>query len=749
MTGQVKRTFVVGGVLALAALCMFSAAQGLGQVPGNAPTGAKKLTIDRLYSLPWVIGTKPEGPAWSPDSRKLAFLWNNEGTNFLDVWVVDRESGKPVRVTSMPRPENPDNPGMDVALLEQQARAESDHGVSEVAWAPDGKSLVFTFKGKLYGVAASGGIPRRLTEGQGSERNPVAAPKGNRLAYLSGGGLWVMSFDGAAPSVKEVYAPGRPKVSASQIVWSPDGSKLAFVEADGTKVPIRGIPNYLGPETTLTPAKRPFPGEPSDEHRLGIVGVGGGQPQWAKLGADPLDLIFGVSWSPDGNTLLVDKSDLYIKDRRLLLVDSSTGEAKPLLEEKDPKNVTAEWWSGWAPDGRGIFYTSDRVYDYQVYYEGLAGGEPKAVTAGKFAVFAAELPAAGKALFVVTNEGHPEERQVFRVPLNGGTPGGKPERVTQQPGTHTPVVSPDGKTVADIFSSDSTPPDLYLEAAEAGGGFQGQVTHSPLPEFAQYHWVTPKYVDFPNVNDGTMVHARLTLPPDFDPAKKYPAILGSVYSNTARNQWGGRIPHPTWGLDQYLAQQGYVLLNVDISGSSGHGKAFRQRLALSYGGVDVDDLYSGVRYLVAQGFVDEKRVGIWGSSYGGLLTTMSMFRYPGVYQAGVAGAPATSLFHAMTGEMRTMMAPQDHMKEYTAASSFLRSGGLQGHLMIIQGMKDETVLFKDSVTLVQRLILQGKDVDLVVIPNAPHGWDTEGLAQTRFAYKKLVDYFARYLGGAK
>jgi dipeptidyl-peptidase-4 len=153
-----------------------------------------------------------------------------------------------------------------------------------------------------------------------------------------------------------------------------------------------------------------------------------------------------------------------------------------------------------------------------------------------------------------------------------------------------------------------------------------------------------------------------------------------------------------------------------------------------------------VQYLIGQGYVDARRVGIWGSSYGGLLTTMSLFAKPGVYRAGVAGAPATSLFHAETGEMRTMMAPQDHAAQYADSSAFLRSGALQDHLMIIHGMKDDVVLFKDSITLTERLILQGNDIDLVVLPASPHSWDTQGLAQTRFAYHKLVEYFRRYLG---
>jgi len=717
--------------------------------PDRPPT---RLTIDRLYSLPWLIGTKPQSPQWSPDSRQLAFLWNDEGTNFYDVWMTSVATPKPVRVTSMPRPESPQDAGTDVAKLEQVARAETDRGVSAVIWAQDGKRLIFNFHGLLYWVLP-GQSPERLIDSSEKQDHAASAPRGNRIAYLSGGDLWVVRLDGNQPTATRVYSPGRQDVSVTEFYWSGDGKHLAFVETDASHIPVRGIPDYLGDETKLVSVRRPFPGEPSAGRRLGVVAADGGPEvnvRWVDLGSDPLGLIFGIAWSPDSRSLLVDKSDLYVKDRRLLLVNPETGRTTLLVHEQDPKNVTAEWWSDWAPDSRGIYFISDRDNDYHVYYlpvtQGEPSGEPKHITAGNWAVFSAFVTPAAKLLFIVTNQGRPEERQLFRVPLEGG----EPQRVTREDGTHAPVPSPDGRFIADIFSSDSTPPDLYLQrvgtdTASAPGPPQ-QVTHSPLPEFAKYHWVVPRYVSFPNVNDGTVLHARLTLPPNFDQTKKYPAILGSVYSNTVHNQWGGRIAHPTWGLDQYLAQQGYVLLNVDISGSSGYGKLFRQRIGQDYGGVDVEDLYSGVRYLAAQGFVDEHRVGIWGSSYGGLLTAMSLFTKPGVYRAGVAGAPATSLFHALTGEMRTMMAPQDHMQQYAKSSAFLKSGGLDDHLMIIHGMRDEIVLFKDSVTLEQRLILQGKDMELVVLPNAPHGWDTEGLAQTRYAYHKLVEYFQRYLG---
>ena len=125
----------------------------------------------------------------------------------------------------------------------------------------------------------------------------------------------------------------------------------------------------------------------------------------------------------------------------------------------------------------------------------------------------------------------------------------------------------------------------------------GRSPRRPCRNSATTEWVQPRYVTFANHKDGATVHGRLMLPPEFDAKRKYPAILGSVYSNTVRNQWGGRTAHPTWGLDQYLLQEGFVLLQVDVRGSSGHGRAFRRGIRLDYGGIDVEDLYSGVLYL--------------------------------------------------------------------------------------------------------------------------------------------------------
>jgi dipeptidyl-peptidase-4 len=734
MSRDRDRSAVVAGRVAIAAGCLVACATA-----GAAAQGPiKRHSLDRLYSLPWIIGKEPRGFAWSPDSKRLAFLWNDEGINFADVWVVAADSGAPQRVTSMPRPAvAPTDTGL--RALQGAVAVETDPGVAAVQWFPDGRRLLTSFRGDLF-QTVPGQPPVRLTETRGAETRPAFSADGRQLAYLLDGELWVGAVGDGALTLPARVVAARAGTGVESFRWSPTGDRLAFVEVDRTAIMPRIVPDYLTDETSTGPLGRPYPGEEPESRRLGVVTRSGGAPRWIDLGPDATELLFSYAWAPNGSAVLVDKSDLFVKDRRLLVADPATGATRVLRRETDPNNVSAEWWADWAPDGKGVYYTSDRDEDYHVYYQPLNGGAPSRVTSGAWAVFRAEVSAGASHLVVVTNEGRGEERHLATVPLGGG----KPTRRSVRPGTHTPTVSPDGRYAAVLFSSDSVPPDLLItrltEPIE-----ERRVTSSPRPDFREYRWVTPRYVTFQQHQDGVTLHGRLILPPDFDSTKRYPAILGSVYSNTVRNQWGGRNAHPTWGLDQYLAQEGYVILAVDISGSSGRGKAFRQRIKLDYGGIDVEDLYSGALYLKSLGFVDVARIGIWGSSYGGLLTTMSLFTKPGVYKAGIAGAPATNVWHALTGEMRVMMRPQDQWEQYAAASSHTKARGLQDHLMIIHGMRDRVVLFKDSITLVELLMQYGKDVDLVALPNSGHGWDNEGLYQTRFAFQKMVDFFDKHL----
>jgi len=726
-----------------------------GPLPGER---ASRLTLERLYSLPNLIGTAPKAFSWSADGRRLAFLWNDEGQNFHDVWMLDvaDPNAEPVRVTAMPQPEAP---GVDsenaLALAEAKDRRERDRGVSLVTWHPDGQRMLLSFHGDLW-VVSPGSEPSRLTDGQGAEGSPSYSPSGELLAFLRQGDVWLMPAAGPSSAAVRRTDLARPGVRISGYQWSPDGTKIALLEMDQRDVTVRGIPDYLGEETQLVQARRAYPGESSVAQRIGVVDAtlqtaGSADVQWIDMssglddGGRP-DMLLNYRWSPDGERLAIDTSDLIAKDRRIFVADiggDASRTARLVVREQEPLNETFYYWQiEWSVDSRLLYFLSDREEDYHVWAVAPAeqGSQARRLTRGGWAV--ASMHPVDGGLVVVGNRGNAEQRHLFRVSDQGGDA----VQLSRRPGTHAPSVSPDGRHAAVAFSSDGTPPELLLTALTPGGD-ERQVTSSPVPEFSTYDWVEPEYVTFTSHVDGTSLNGRLTLPPNFDPARTYPAILGSVYTESVRNQWGGRTAHPTWGLDQYLAQEGYILLNVDMRGSWGRGRDHRRGIRLDYGGIDIDDLESGVQFLSTLGYVDMDRVGLWGSSYGGLMTAMSLFRKPGLYAAGIAGAPATSVWHALTGQMAVMLAPEDSPAEYIDSSPFMHAHGLEDPLMIIHGMRDQVVLFKDTVTLVQRLISLGKDVDLVTLPNSGHGWDNESLTQTRFAFGKMVDFFNRHLGG--
>ena len=157
----------------------------------------ERMTIERLYTMPRLIGTAPSGFAWSPDSQRLAFLWNDEGYNFRDVWTVDVPGGEPVRVTGFPH-FNPKETEDATERLEQEVRIERDRGASEVTWHPNGRHLLVTFRGDLY-LVAPGNEPQEVRSPDEAASRPAYSPDGKYLGYVSGGDLWMDAASNEGP----------------------------------------------------------------------------------------------------------------------------------------------------------------------------------------------------------------------------------------------------------------------------------------------------------------------------------------------------------------------------------------------------------------------------------------------------------------------------------------------------------------------------------------------------------------------
>ncbi len=693
-------------------------------VQSTAAADEPDFSVERFYALPHLAGTPPTAPVWRDDGRAVAFLWNDEGYDFRDIWSYDVDSGSLERRT----------------FLAGDLRAkEGARGVAQFAWDDDG-GFIYVFRGDVYRQTAAG-APQRLTETAAAETQLTLSATG-QLAFVRDGELWLRQVDASDPATagRRLVQKDFERQYVERYAWSADGRRVAVVLADDSSVPFREVPYYADGKNRVRALTRAFPGDQTTRRRIGIVDVESGEHRWLEHSAE--HPVYSLAWSSSGESLMVDSSDFFLEHRSIRTYDAATGEATLFYSETESRQVNPAWSAAWAPDDRGLIILSDRDGWYHLFHKPNPRARPRALTGGEWEVASFEVDSANRLVYFLANRSDAAERQLYRVPLAGGAV----EQVGRLPGTHAAAFSPGFRWAADIISHDTLPPDLYLTNL-VGDPVETRITRSPPPGFPRYAWAETRYPRFKSHVDESELIARVTLPPDFDESRRYPMIVGSVYSDSVRRQWGGRTAHPTWGLDQVLANRGYVVLNVNVAGSWGQGKAHRQRLVDGlYGNIDIDDLESGVRYMVAEGYADPERIGIWGSSYGGLMTLMSLFKKPGLYAAGIAGAPASNVWHAYPEQMWTLgRTVHDNFERYARQTPQQHVEGLEDPLMIIHGNADVVVLYGDSLDLASRLIRADKTFDLVTLPGASHAWTRDSLQQSRFAFNKMLDFFDRHV----
>ena len=689
------------------------------------------LSIDRILSKPSIAGTSPSSPSWSADSQQLAFLWNDSGLARREIWAVKGDGSGLRQITS---------------------EVEGKGGVRMFVWAPNAADLIYLRSGDLWHISLASGKGKRLTKTGGNKSNLAVSPNGRYASFLQEGDLWL--FDLASnkltqqtrvgvPSISKVPLGryNRPDVEIGSYVWggptyawSPDSRTIAvhYVDRrDMRKVP---FPYYLGKETNANNIRRGYPGDPNEYRTIGFFNVEDGDLKLLDLPSPTANRIVGFSWSPNGKLLLDQESD-SATDRWLHTVDPRDGRLKEIWHDHRETRIYTSIASAWHSDGERVVFLSDIGDRYGLYL--LTPGEetPNLLTNESFDVTGTPLiTAPANRIFFQSNEPSPYERHVFHISDEGGTS----TRVTALPGQHRPYPSPDGMRVALLHNSDLSPTELYLMDTR-DGLLETQITISPNSEFMDRSWVKPRYATFKSQIDDYTLHARILEPANIKKGKRYPVIFGPAYSNTVRNRWAGTIGL----LQQLLVERGYIVIQVDMRGSTGYGREFREEFLMDFAGNDIEDLESAVNYLSTLPYVDPERIGIWGSSYGGTLTIYSLFKKPGLFKAGVAGAAAVDPYFFGTDDVAIVRRPESHPEAFTRGA-LQYADNLEDHLLIIHGMQDHVVPFKTVAVLTEELIRLRKDFDFVFVPGATHGW-TRPTHYARYLFGKLIDHFDQHL----
>ena len=345
-----------------------------------------------------------------------------------------------------------------------------------------------------------------------------------------------------------------------------------------------------------------------------------------------------------------------------------------------------------------------------------------------------EVDEARRTVFFSGTQEGAVERHLYRVGLDGG----EVQRLTSEPGVHGCAVAPDGKTFVDTFSSRERAAVTTLRRTD--GGEVIATLHEEPEMTALGQGLRPPELRVMEAANGTPMFGALYRPEGEGPHPLVVSVYGGPHAQRVLDDWALTVDLRA----QYLAQSGFAVLAVDNRGSANRGLAFEAHLHRRMGTIEVDDQVAAVEQVVAEGLVDPERVGIYGWSYGGYMTCMSLMRAPEVFRVGVAGAPVVDWDGYDTGYTeRYMSTPQDNPEGYRDGAVTTHVEGLSGKLLLVHGMVDENVHFRHTARLITALTAAQKPYDIQIFPEERHmPRDAAGL---EYMERRLVSYFEEHL----
>jgi dipeptidyl-peptidase-4 len=587
-------------------------------------------------------------------------------------------------------------------------------------FVPSGRRVAYVCKNNIYAEDIGSGRITQLTW-DGSE------------TMINGTGDWVYE--------EEFYL-------RDGFRWSPDGKYIAFWQLDSS-----GIKDFYLINNTDTlypriiPIKYPKVGELNSACRIGVVSSFGGEVKWLKVPGDPRNnYIPWMDWANDSKELILQHLNRLQNTNEVMLGNIFTGEVRTIFTDRDEAWVEVVNDLRCLAGGKYFTWLSEREGWNQVYLVSRSGGEVKLITPGSFDVISVEgIEKKGGWLYYIASPENPTQRYLFRTRLDGK---GKAERITplSQPGTHSYDISPSCDWAFHTYTTFDTPPVTELVRLPKHSAVRTLAANQELIDKVEALKRKPTEFFRIDIGNGVLLDGWCIKPPDFDPNKRYPLFIhvyGEPAGQTVLDRWGGNTY--LWHL--MLAQKGYIIASVDNRGTPApRGREWRKCIYKQIGILASADQAAAVRAIIQKWpYVDASRIGIWGWSGGGQMTLNAMFRYPDLYQTGIAIAFVSDqrLYDTIYQE-RYMGLPKDNEEGYKNGSPITFAGQLKGNLLIVHGTGDDNVHYQSFERLVNELIANNKLFSMMAYPNRTHGI-SEGTNTTLHLYETLTRYLNQNL----
>ena len=678
----------------------------------------KPITLQALEEIAAIpaAGTPGSPLAWSPDGTRFVFrqgeklrIYSAATQTSSDLTDVAKLAPTPDTVTQSPQPFEWEN-----------------RGVSEtpVQWSATGDSILYAAGGELFLIAVQDGTPKHLPVT--SARDPKLSPDGSMVAFRRNWDLYTLDL--ASNKLQRLTNDGRDTLRnggldwvypeelgmGTAYWWSPDCKSIAYLRFDLSGEPLYPHADLRRERALAEPQRYPQAGERNPDVRLGVVSAKGSGTKWFDVGNTVWEhLIARVTWTPDSSKLYVLRTNRVQSRMELLAYDAKSRKATKVLEEADLYWVNVLGEPHFIKGGSQFLWRSERDGFRHIYLHSADGKLIRQLTQGPWEVTSIDgVDEAAGVVYYTSSEPSPLERHNYLIGLDGQ---GK-RQLSSGAGTHTISMPRAAKYLLHSYSSTNSPPRLTLHSADGQELAVYRESDRRVPD--QYNILPTELASFRGA-DGTLLYTRLIRPADFDPAKKYPAVIqvyGGPGAQGPRNAWYGA------DFDQVLANAGFVVWQVDNRGSAGRGHAFEIPLFRNLGPTELADQVAGVQQLVSMGFVDPARVGIRGWSYGGFMTLNALLNAPDTFRAGAAGAPVTDWRNYDTiYTERYMGLPETNAEGYKNSALPQRASNLKGSLMILHNYEDDNVLFQNSLQMIDALERARKQFELVLYTQKTHG----------------------------
>lgn len=590
----------------------------------------------------------------------------------------------------------------------------SEHKIQEPTFSPDGNKVAFMFNNNLY-------IKDLINNG-----TLQITADGEKNKIINGITDWVYEEEFAFVRAFE---------------WNKNSNKLAYLRFDETEVPEFSMDIY---GTELYPTqhvfKYPKAGEKNALISLHIFNTESKKSNQVNLGDKAQYYIPRIQWTNNSNALAVTTLNRHQNNLNLLFVDGTTLDSFVVLNEKDDAYVDINDNLTFLKDNSFI-WTSEKDGFNHIYHYDATGKLKNQVTKGNWEVtnyygFNAKT----KRIFYQSTENGSINRAVYSIKLNGKSKVSLSSKI----GANSAAFSNSLNYYINTFSSAETPNVYTLNDSKSGKQLKEIKNNNALSDKLSGYTVSKKEFFTLNTKDGEF-NAWMVKPADFDPTKKYPLFMHQYSgpgSQQVANRWGGSNDY--WF--QLLAQKGYIIVCVDGRGTGLKGRDFKKVTYKELGKYEIEDQIEAATVLGKRSYIDENRIGIWGWSYGGYMSSLAITKGADVFKMAIAVAPVTSWrFYDTVYTERYMQTPQENPSGYDDNSPINHVEKLKGAYLLVHGSGDDNVHVQNTTRMVNALVQANKQFDLFVYPDRAHGI-YKGKNTRLHLYNKMTAFIDENLG---